>query len=190
MMISNAILGALNSAIAVMETGGLDYCLFGGLAMQVYKRIRATRDVDLMVTVDKKRVTELISRMEKAGFEFDRKKGAVRIRDFELFRFIYTDEDLGLDIFVDLATVATEFQKTVLRRKKRLDFLGVAVNIASCEDLILLKALGNRPIDIADAEGLIEENIRDLNKTYLRKWAEELGVGKTVERLLKEKCLT
>ena len=185
-MISNAILEALKRAIKVMEKEDVDYCLFGGLAMQVYKRIRATRDVDLMATVNKKKITNFISRMEKAGFKFDRKKGTVRIRDFELLRFIYADEALGLEIFVDLVTTTTEFQKIVLLRKQRLDFLGVAVNIASCEDLILLKILGNRPIDIADAQGLIEENIKDLNKIYLGKRAKELGVDRTLERLLKE----
>ena len=86
MTISNIILRAFKKAISVLEKENLDWCLFGGLAMQAYKRIRATKDLDLMVTVSKDDIFEFIAQMERADFLFERKRGIIKIDGLELLR--------------------------------------------------------------------------------------------------------
>lgn len=186
MTISSLILRALKKIVGALEKENIDYCLFGGLAMQVYKRIRATRDVDLMVSFAQNRTLELIKWVEKEGFVFDKKRGMIKINGFELLRFIYTDADTSFEIFIDLVTVTTEFQKQIIDRKIKSDFLGIDVNVASLEDLILLKVLADRPIDFVDATGLYEENKANIDKNYLKNWARKLGVLKKLKELLKE----
>lgn len=186
MIISGIILKALKEIIGVLEKENIDHCLFGGLAMQVYKRIRATRDIDLMVSIVSQRIPEFIHQIEKAGFNFDKKRGIIKLNNFELLRFIYTDEDTNFEIFIDLVSSTTEFQKQILNRKTKADFLGIMVNIASLEDLILLKLLADRPIDFLDAQYLFEENKKEIGKDYLKTWAKRLGVGKKLKELLKE----
>lgn len=185
MTISNIILRALKKVIRVLEKGQLDWCLFGGLAMQVYKRIRATKDVDLMVEIFPYNTSNLIVCIEKAGFKFDRKRGKIKINGFELFRFIYTDEETNFEIFIDLVTAATDYQRRILLRKKQTDFFGMKINIASVEDIILLKVLADRPIDLVDAQVLLEENKEDIDKNYLRSWAKRLGLQRKLQRLSK-----
>jgi hypothetical protein len=186
MIISGIILKALKKIIGVLEKENIDYCLFGGLAMQVYKRIRATKDIDLMVSIVSQRIPEFIHQIEKAGFNFDKKKGIIKLNNFELLRFIYTDEDTNFEIFIDLVSATTEFQKQILNRKTKADFLGIMVNIASPEDLVLLKILADRPIDFVDALDLCKENKEIIDKNYLKGWAKRLGVGKKLKELLKE----
>lgn len=182
---SNIVLEALKQAVKVMRELKADYCLFGGLAMQAYKRIRATMDVDLMVAINKSSISNLISKFETKGFKFDRKRGIVKISGFNLLRFTYTDKNYGLEIFVDIATVNTEFQKQMLSRKQRLDFFGIKINVASCEDLILLKTLAGRPIDKVDARVLIQENLGAIDKDYLKSQAKELGIARGLQQMLK-----
>jgi hypothetical protein len=61
--------------------------------MQVYKRIRATKDIDLMVSILSQSIPEFIHQIEKAGFNFDKKRGIIKLNNFELLRFVYTDKD-------------------------------------------------------------------------------------------------
>jgi len=177
---SNIVLEALKQAVKAAGKLKIDYCLFGGLAMQAYKRIRATMDVDLMVAVDKDRIPDLIFQLESEGLKFDRKRGIVKISGFDLLRFIYTDKRYMLEIFVDIAAANTNFQKQILSRKQRLDFFGIKINIASCEDLILLKVLSGRPIDKLDAQVLIQENLKYIDKSYLTSQARELGTDRSL----------
>lgn len=185
MTVSNIVLRALKKIVDLLEKENLDYCLFGGLAMQVYKRIRATKDVDLMVSVNPNRTFELIEQIEKEGFKFDKKRGIIKINGLELLRFIYMDEDTNFEIFIDVVTATTEFQRQVLNRKIKRDFLGIKVNTTSLEDLILLKLLADRPIDTVDAEVLFEENREDVDKIYLKNWGKRLGIMRKLQELLK-----
>lgn len=185
MTVSNIVLRALKEVVTVLEKENLDWCLFGGLAMQVYRRIRATKDIDLMLMIDKKQLSYFISYMEKNDFKFDKKTGIVKLNSFELIRFSHQDEITGLEIFIDIVTATTDFQKQILRRKRQQAFFDIPINIASCEDIILLKILANRPIDLMDAQDLIKENIKEIDKDYLRDWAKQLGVKKKLEGFIK-----
>jgi hypothetical protein len=46
MLISNIILSVLKKVIEILEKKNFDWYLFGGLAMQAYRRIHATRDIE------------------------------------------------------------------------------------------------------------------------------------------------
>ncbi|MCD6093965.1 MAG: nucleotidyltransferase [Candidatus Omnitrophica bacterium] len=185
MTISNIILEALKAMINILEISGIDYCLFGGLAMQAYKHIRATMDVDLMLAIDSKQISNFILKLEKEGFKFDRNRGIAKIGDFEFLRFIYTDKKQGIDIYLDLVTLKTDFQNEIIRRKQKIDLFGFKVNIASCEDLILLKILSGRMLDRADVQALIEANKQELDRDYLKVWARKLGTERELTLLMK-----
>ncbi|MCM8795517.1 MAG: nucleotidyltransferase [Candidatus Omnitrophica bacterium] len=186
MMLSNIILRALKNIVSFLEKNNIDYCLFGGLAMQLYKRIRATRDIDLMIAVEQNKIADLVNQIQQEeGFSFDKKKGVIKLKGLELLRVIYTDRDTGFEIFIDLVTATTEFPKQILKRKRKDDFLGIAVNVVSLEDLILLKAIADRPIDFVDAAFLCKENKEIINKNYLKIWAKKLGVLDRVKEILK-----
>lgn len=184
MTASNVVLEALVEAVKAIEDESLDYCLFGGLALQAYKRIRSTMDVDLLVAADEEKKGDFIAKLQKKGFKFDTKKGVIKIKDFELMRCIYTERKRQIDVFVDFVTVKTDFQKQVLERKQRLNIFGSKVNIASCEDLILLKVLSGRPLDLSDVDVLIAENITSLDKDYLKESAKKLGFERRINYII------
>lgn len=183
-MVSNIVLEALSHVLETLKNRGINYALFGGLAMSAYRHIRATKDVDIMITLQGQNIKEMIATMEKAGFSFDRKTGIKVVKEFRIFRFAYRDRTYGLEIYVDLVNAETGFQKEVIRRKKTITLWDKEINFASCEDLILLKILGSRPIDIVDAQALWEENRNELDKSYLKTWAERLGIEAKIKEIL------
>jgi predicted nucleotidyltransferase len=181
---SNVVLEALLEAIRIIEGESLDYCLFGGLAIQAYKRIRSTLDVDLLIAIDEEQKRGFIARLQKKGFKFDEKKGIIRISNFEIIRCVYTEKKHLIEVFVDFVAVTTDFQKQVLGRKQRLNIFASQVNIATCEDLILLKVLSGRPLDLSDVDVLVAENKKSLDKDYLKESAKKLGIERRISYII------
>jgi hypothetical protein len=57
-----------------------------------------------------------------------------------------------------------------------VDFAGIALPIVTIEDLVLLKALADRPQDRADIAGVLAEHGRALDRAYLRHWGSRLQI--------------
>lgn len=175
-MLSQVIIKTVNQTTGVLEESGIEYAIFGGLALQAWKRIRSTLDVDIMVLIKKADIRPLIEELLKKGLKLDTEKPEVKLGGITLFRFIYSDEESLLDIKVDIAVATSSFFKESVHNRVRLNMLGKDLWFVKCEDLILLKFLSNRPIDIADAEELMQMNKETIDKEYLRKQASELGI--------------
>lgn len=176
-MISQIIIKAVNRVIEAIEEIGLDYAIFGGLALQVWKRLRSTLDVDIMVIIKKGEPGILIDTFLKKGLKLDKEKPKVTLGEVTLARFIYPDEESLLDVRVDIAIASGGFPEKVVRNRIKLNIFGKDMWFVRCEDLILLKMLSNRPIDNADAKELLHLNKEIINREYLRKLALELKIG-------------
>lgn len=181
---SNIILKVLKDIIAILEERKLEYCLFGGLALQAYKRIRSTLDLDIILSLEPQKLQEFIGWLRAKNITFDDSRGIKRINDFEFMRFLYTDPESMIDVPLDFVTVRTDFQKNILKRRQLLEILGLNVYIASCEDLILLKLLAGRPLDKVDAQILVKENKTELEEEYLAGWARNLKIENILKHLL------
>ena len=75
---------------------------------------------------------------------------------------------------IDFSAGISEFDKSVIRRRKRVKFKNTNFYVCSFEDLILYKLIAARPQDIADVEKLFQLN-RDgeIDKVYLLKVAKQ-----------------
>ncbi len=182
-MISRAIIKAINLVIQAIEESGVDYAIFGGLALQAYKRIRSTLDVDIMVIIKKEDFSPLINIILKQGLKLDKDKPEVKLGEISLVRFIYFDEESLLDIKVDIAIARGGFAEEVVRNRIKLNVFGKDLWFARCEDLILLKVSSNRPIDIADARELLRLNKEVIDQGYLYKRAAELKIERRLEEI-------
>ncbi len=77
------------------------------------------------------------------------------------------------------------YQQRALRRAVTVDLGRRQVRVISPEDLILYKLLADRPIDRADIRGVLQEQAKRLDVTYLTRWAQRLGVSQRLRPLLK-----
>ena len=70
-MISQIIIRAVSRAIEAIEEIGVEYTIFGGLALAAWKRLRSTLDIDVMVIIRKDAIDSLISSLQKKGFKLN-----------------------------------------------------------------------------------------------------------------------
>jgi hypothetical protein len=157
---------------AELEKRDIDYMLSGSLAMSVYTIPRMTRDVDIVIMLDKENV-ESFSEIFKENFYFHRPSVEEEISRQGMFNVIDFKSGFKVDFIVlksDLYRV-TEFE-----RKRRSIVLGVEAWIVSVEDLIISKIIWANQMfsnqQIMDIENLLENT--DLDREYLSFWCKKL----------------
>jgi predicted nucleotidyltransferase len=142
------VVAALLAVAGVLEAEGSRYALIGGLAAAQHGVIRATQDVDFLLTVPTVRLPEVLDKLKQAGCDIDTSKvirewGAEHMTQFRC-------HDVPIDW---LKPVIPLFQQ-VLDRATRRDVLGHQIHIVDAEGIILMKMVAFRPEDRRDVEAL------------------------------------
>jgi len=140
----------------------IEYTIIGGIAVIVYGEQRTTRDIDATVLCELEDIESLHNLVEKKftpAFE----------GTLEYFRrnFILPVDDPDTNLRIDIAAGLTEFDKSVISRRRRKAFGKTEIFVCSLEDLIVYKLFANREQDIADVKHLIEKNLKSIDKKYL-----------------------
>ncbi|HEX4131871.1 MAG TPA: nucleotidyltransferase [Pirellulales bacterium] len=176
---------ALRDFVELFERLGVRYAVIGGIAVRTYGIPRPTYDVDFTIALPRGSLPELYRSVMEMGYTVpepyttgwvDQVAGMPVVK---LRRYV---ADRGVDI--DLFLAECNFQQSLLERKRQIDVDGLAVWLVSPEDLILLKLLARRKRDLADIDDILFTQ-GELDETYMRRWATNLG---TLDAL--EQCLT
>lgn len=128
--------------------------VIGGIAVGLLGAPRATRDIDAVVMMDLEEIPGLL----EAAAEFDLQP---RIADpAELARrsrvVLLRHEPTGIPVDVSLG--ALPFESEMIERRLCYQAEGLAIPIATPEDLIIMKAISHRPQDMADIRAVAETN--------------------------------
>jgi hypothetical protein len=126
------------------------FCIIGGLAVNRWGEPRGTKDVDLALLTGFKDEDKYVDGI-LAAF-------APRIEDARTFalahRVILCKASNGTP--VDIALAALPFEEKAIARASPFKFAPrLALVTASAEDLIILKALADRPHDWGDIQGVV-----------------------------------
>jgi hypothetical protein len=178
-MSSTPELQALQDFCARLDAAGIAYMLTGSLAASYYARPRMTRDIDVVVALDgagAARLAELLG----DGYYVNAESLAEGVRLRRPDNVVHLASVVKIDL---IPRKDSEFRLAEFERRRKVDFAGTQVWIASAEDLILSKLEWAR-----DAES--EQQMRDVrqlletpvDRAYLEHWAERLGLA----ALLKE----
>jgi hypothetical protein len=175
---------ALRDIVSLFERREIPYVLMGGLTVRVYGIPRPTYDIDFTLAIPRPSLPEFYRTLQELGYtvpeayltgRLDSVAGmpVVKIRFFGI--------ESGVD--VDFFLAESEYQHQVLSRRKREKIDDFDVWIVSPEDLILLKLISRRPRDIADIGDILFTQ-GQLDNTYMRSWANKLGIGEHLEQAL------
>ena len=177
-MTGNAVLLSLRHVWLTLERLDVPAALAGGLALAVWKHARATRDVDLLISIEDEHVEELLASLRAAGIRPRRPQPVATLGKLEIIQLLYEPPETFVDLQVDLLLATADYPLEALRRRVPVQLPGLDVTIAvlTCEDLILHKLLAGRLIDRVDAAALLRANRPAVDLAYLLRWAGELNL--------------
>jgi hypothetical protein len=148
----------------------------GGIALAAWGRVRATRDVDVLVAISPQLVDVTIDGLRQQGFRPKKHPPITTVGEHRFVQFLYTPAEEFYEVQVDVLLAETPLQTAAVARRVRVSLPGVGrpLDVLNCDDLILFKLVAGRIIDRADAAMLLRENREAIDFAYLRRWIREL----------------
>ncbi len=174
---------------SVFESLNIFYYITGGVCAIAYGDPRTTRDLDIVVEVERSEIMPMVEQLEAAGFYCPR--GAVEdIRSARILSVTHTQLVLNADIIL---TDHTAFDRSKMTRR-RLEAIGLDESerfwLASPEDLILAKLLWGRQSQSEkqwrDVLGVLKVQGDSLDFAYLTQWAERLDLIELLDQAMIE----
>ncbi|MEW5743190.1 MAG: nucleotidyl transferase AbiEii/AbiGii toxin family protein [Myxococcota bacterium] len=146
------LLEELAHLVDALDRERVDFALCGGLAVNIYGHVRATKDIDLLVRredVDRIRdaATQIGFKLRSGRIPF----GAGTKDERELWRVSKT-EGASL-VTLDLLVVTPVFEP-VWQTRQSVEWRGRRLGIVSLDGLARMKRLAARKQDLADLEAL------------------------------------
>jgi len=183
---------AVELFVKTLESLNVSYYIGGSIASSAYGIARATMDVDLVSELKQEHVKHLVQNLKKDYF-IDEEMIIDAIKNNSSFNIIHLGTMLKIDVFIPKAG---SFNKKVFERKRKENISqepdSIQVFLCSAEDTILSKLEWYKSGGSAserqwkDILGIIKVQGELLDKEYLIKWAEELGVKDLLEKALNE----
>jgi hypothetical protein len=178
------IAGAFTHVVTTLEALEIPYVIVGSVAAASWGVIRATRDLDLAMTIGGASPTELVESLGSTGLYLPREAAITALRTSGSFNVLDPATGSKVDIFV--CRLDDRFEQMRLERRVRLGVLGVDAWVASAEDLVLAKlrwrAETGSEVQWRDCVEIAMVN--DLDVAHMHTWAELLDIADDLEALL------
>ena|SRR3989344_540317 len=176
----------LKSITRSLQESKISYMVTGALSVIFYGRPRASHDIDFVIEAKIKDIEKL----KKAFLSLPRDflVQADQIEDAIIqrlsFNILHLPTMLKLDFFL---LKSNEFDKSRWERRKNLNVFGQMITFASPEDTILIKLIWYKDTKIEkhliDAAFVYQIQNKNLDKTYLSKWARKHKTSDFLEEL-------
>ena len=165
---------ALAAIDGLLTPKGVRWAVLGAHAANLYRsEVRATQDVDVLVSLSAPQMKSLADDLEVTGW---------RVRhltpDGWLIRARHSD--FG---DIDVLCVQEEYQRTALSRsvERTVEGMGVARFLA-VEDVIIHKLIANRMRDELDVASILQAR-PSLNGAYMQRWLREWDIEERYNQL-------
>ncbi|MGQ9780318.1 MAG: nucleotidyl transferase AbiEii/AbiGii toxin family protein [Bacillota bacterium] len=156
------LVATLKALTEVLGRLGARYMIIGGLANMVWGTTRFTADIDLVLALSEEAVPELAAKLAEAGFSVLVPEPGEFV---EQTRVLPVRSPKGLR--VDLIFALLPFEHRAIARAVPISFGEVEVPCCTAEDLIILKAVSERPKDREDIRGILARMGTKLDVGYL-----------------------
>lgn len=182
---------ALRPVLQELDRLGVRYNIGGSVASSIHGAGRSTLDVDVGAELNEATAIELIAALQN-DFYISQPAVLDAVRRRSCFNLIHLATSFKIDIFVSQDRA---FDRSVLERATIASLGGpnpLSARVATAEDVILLKLewyrLGNETSQRQwdDVTRVAKLQGDRLDRPYLLRWANELGVTGLLERLLTE----
>lgn len=153
---------AFSSLVSVLNSQRVQYAIVGGIAILQHTRVRATEDIDALISVSQLAMPSLFEALRDKGFLVDVMANIREFCDGGLTCIRYED------VLIDLLRPVLPAFAHVLDRAMDSEVLGQTARIGSAEGLIVMKIIAMRPQDQTDVRELIAAYGNTLDLSFIR----------------------
>ena len=161
---------AIESLQRLLQKFGDRGVIIGGIAVGLLGKPRFTADIDAMFLLSIQEIPEflklaieekIVPRIQNAE-EFARKNRVL------LLKYVPTEVD------IDISLGILPFEEEMVERGSTKTFANLSVRLPSPEDLIIMKAIANRPKDLEDIR-TIADKYPNLDVERIKQWVIAFG---------------
>ena len=160
----------LLDAVEVLQRETIDYAVIGAFALSAHGVVRASTDVDVLLSTTPQHLSKLRMRFDRAGFDTELHHGEAD--DPIPAMLILTDRHNNA---VELLGRLRGMDPAVFSRTVEVPFMGVNLRIVGREDFIAMKCFAGGPQDILDAQSAYRSAQGPVDLDLLRAVARRFG---------------
>jgi hypothetical protein len=165
-----------------LRSAGIEFMLTGSVAMSYYAQPRMTRDIDIVVALER-RHSEGISRLFEGEYYVSRDAISDAILHRSMFNIIHLESVIKVDMIV---LGESPFADSEFGRRLNVSLGDFETTIISLEDLVLSKLMwakdSGSEMQFKDVRNLLLMGSYD--RAYVQRWAIELGVKALLDSVL------
>jgi hypothetical protein len=165
----------LRRLAGILDAAAVPYMLTGSLASSLHGTPRSTQDIDIVIAPDEAGLERLLASFPDDRYYVGRETARSAFRRSSLFNVV--DLELGWKIDF-IFRKPREFSRVEFGRRVPTDVQGVAISVATPEDVILAKLEWSKQSgserQIEDAAGILRAQTGVLDSAYLEQWVESL----------------
>lgn len=169
----------LRTIVTRLVAEDIPYMLTGSLALAIWARPRMTRDVDVVIDAGQDAVGRLVAVFSGDCYVSEDAAKAAAVAQ-TMFNVIHLPTLLKADFIVRRDE---PYETEKFARRRVVDLEGLTAFVISPEDLILSKlqwAHGTGSARQVEDVRLLLRDVRDLDRTYLERWAGALHVAEAL----------
>ena len=176
----------LKNVVENLQQAGIEYVICGSVAASFYGVERSTQDTDIIINPTEEQLTNFLKLLDDAYY-VSSDAALEALKRNTMFNIIDVENAWKADLII---RKKTEFHTEEFHRKRKEKLLGKDLYILSPEDTILSKLEwaknSSSEQQLRDALCVAIIQYDHLERDYLYKWAKELKVESSLERLLKQ----
>lgn len=159
-----------------LEKAGISYMVSGSMATNYYTIPRMTRDIDVVVELDRDGIDKFFDLFE-GDFYIDREMIANEVSRQGMFNLIHNQYVIKIDFIVKKASA---YQQMAFSRRKQVLTEQGAVWFVTAEDLVISKLAwakdSHSEMQLKDVANLMA-TVDNLDMTYINTWVRKLELG-------------
>lgn len=144
--------------------------IIGGIAASMLGKVRFTADIDGLILLPEEKLEKFLKKANRYGISA-RVTNAI---EFAKKNRVLLLKHISSGINIDLSLALLPFEIESLKRGKIFKIEKLAFRLPTPEDLIIMKAVAHRPIDLEDIRAILETN-PGLDFKRIKYWVREFA---------------
>ncbi len=166
-----------------LKSNNIEYMVSGSVSMNFYATPRMTRDIDIVILIDKDDIDKLETNF-KDDYYIDKKMIEDAVTNYSMFNIIHLKEIIKIDFII---RKNDPYRILEFNNRKKVMIDGIEINIVSLEDLIISKMYWAKDsyseIQVKDIKNLVK---LPYDRNYVEKWCNYLNISDIYSRILNE----